>query len=548
MKKKGKTASIVLSIMMLMQVLAITSFAAEKELTWSIEPFEGKIIGADYESDYSLENFVFCDNETNKYGIMDKSGNVILNAQLDFTGILHFCGDKYMRVYKKDENGTKYAIYNSKGEAVIDFGFYDGIEMISDNIVIAKKGELYGIVSPDGKVRTDFIYSEIRALMEQQYMYDDINYVCAKKDGKYGVIDADGKVIIPFEHDAIIKTIWDGKFYTVGNGYPGQSTYLMDTNGKILVDGDIRQINCDDKVISVAFRNEASPSIYVDKDGKILENYSDSSVIDGYNISFETDKYYCIHKEGKYGLADKNMNILIPVQNYRIYKIDGSDEIFRVQEKEFEDEVYVDANGNPINYLSNYSPISSTKSGYIIAQDKKSYNYGMIDKTGSILIPFEYSSIREIKDGVFFIEAHSKRTGIAEFGTGKKVKDTFEGLILKIDSKTATAFNKDVEMDVAPIIRNGRTMLPARFVAENLGAEVSWDETSQTVTIGEGTHPLKITIGSSEIKVGPYARTIDSPAFIENGRTYVPVRVLAENLGADVSWEQETQTVKILKK
>ena len=506
---------------MLMQIFAITSFAETKELTWVSEPFKGKIIGANYGFDYSLENFVFYDDETKKHGIMDRSGNVIVNAQLEFKGILYFYGDQYMQVYKNKEDGygRMDAIFNSKGEIVIDFGVYDRMEKISDDIIIAKKGDLYGIVSPTGKVRTDFIYSEISWLIQNQYMYDDINYVCAKKDGKYGVIDADGKVIIPFEHDDTIYSFDKG--YMVGRlGSAAEKTYYLDLNGKKV---DISQIKIERK---------------------------ENTFVDDYYIQFETDKYYCIFKDGKYGLADKNMNILIPVQYYGLYQSGVSDEIFRVKESEntLDTGIYVDKKGNPIDYLNNYSELRSTKSDYIIGKDKENENYGMIDKTGNILIPFEYSFINEITDDMFVIETYSKKTGIAEFGTGKKIKDTFEGLILKIDDKTATAFNEDVEMDVAPIIRNGRTMLPARFVAENLGAEVSWDGASQTVTISKGAYPLKITIGSSEVKIGPYTSKIDSPAFIENGRTYVPVRLIAENLGADVFWEQDTQTVKILKK
>ena len=54
---------------------------------------------------------------------------------------------------------------------------------------------------------------------------------------------------------------------------------------------------------------------------------------------------------------------------------------------------------------------------------------------------------------------------------------------LSIGSNSASVFGTPKESDVAPLIRNGRTMLPARFVAENLGATVSWDGVNQIVTI-----------------------------------------------------------------
>ena len=154
----------------------------------------------------------------------------------------------------------------------------------------------------------------------------------------------------------------------------------------------------------------------------------------------------------------------------------------------------------------------------------------------------------EMSKNLFVLETYTGKTGVAEFGNGKKVKDTFDGIILKIDSNEAKAFNQSVTIDAAPIVRNGRTMLPARFIAENLGETVSWDADTQTVTIGSGMHPLCITIGAPEAKVGPYPLKLDAPAFVENNRTYTPVRVIAEKLGANVFWDQETQTVKILRK
>lgn len=56
-------------------------------------------------------------------------------------------------------------------------------------------------------------------------------------------------------------------------------------------------------------------------------------------------------------------------------------------------------------------------------------------------------------------------------------------IILTINDKTAIVNGEAVENDVAPLIANSRTYNPARFVEENLGASVEWDEEAQTVTI-----------------------------------------------------------------
>ena len=96
-------------------------------------------------------------------------------------------------------------------------------------------------------------------------------------------------------------------------------------------------------------------------------------------------------------------------------------------------------------------------------------------------------------------------------------------------------------------------MLPARFVAENLGAAVEWDAENRVVTI-TGKHlktgeavTIEITIGSDHAKVNGKLIKLDSAAFIENNRTYTPVRFIAENLGAEAEWNEGERKVIITK-
>lgn len=126
-------------------------------------------------------------------------------------------------------------------------------------------------------------------------------------------------------------------------------------------------------------------------------------------------------------------------------------------------------------------------------------------------------------------------------------------IILTIGKKSALVFGKTKENDVAPKIVNNRTMLPARFVAENLGANVSWDDERKLVTIN-GKHlksneniTILIYINSDIAYVNGKEVGLDSPAFIENNRTYTPIRFIAENLGASVEWFESEQKAVITK-
>ena len=102
-------------------------------------------------------------------------------------------------------------------------------------------------------------------------------------------------------------------------------------------------------------------------------------------------------------------------------------------------------------------------------------------------------------------------------------------------------------LDAAPIIRQDRTMLPVRFVAENLGATVAWDEETSTATLTCGDIEIKITIGATTATINGEEKPLDAPAFIENSRTYLPVRFVAEALGAAVAWDGATSTATLTK-
>ena len=121
--------------------------------------------------------------------------------------------------------------------------------------------------------------------------------------------------------------------------------------------------------------------------------------------------------------------------------------------------------------------------------------------------------------------------------SGVELKMTLNKTDYTVNGETKT-------MDVAPI---SGTMLPVRYVATALGAEVLWDGATSTATLKTADVEIKITIGAATATVNGEAVTLDSPAFIENDRTYMPVQFVAEKLGATVNWDEATSTATITK-
>jgi hypothetical protein len=119
--------------------------------------------------------------------------------------------------------------------------------------------------------------------------------------------------------------------------------------------------------------------------------------------------------------------------------------------------------------------------------------------------------------------------------------------------------------DQAPVIVDGRTLVPVRGVFEELNFYVGWDESTKTVTLRRirsisGNSPdmllrfteeVFITIGSdvfqydSTLIYAPQNHVLDVPAQIINGRTMLPIRALVESIGYSVEWDSATQTVLI---
>ena len=103
--------------------------------------------------------------------------------------------------------------------------------------------------------------------------------------------------------------------------------------------------------------------------------------------------------------------------------------------------------------------------------------------------------------------------------------------------------------DAKPFIdSNGRTLIPVRFVTESLGATVEWNEKYQEVKIKKDNVNISIMINDRDIVVNGRIKTMDTKAIIKDGRTFVPIRYVAEELGATVGWDPNTRTVIITTK
>ena len=121
----------------------------------------------------------------------------------------------------------------------------------------------------------------------------------------------------------------------------------------------------------------------------------------------------------------------------------------------------------------------------------------------------------------------------------------------KIENQDVTVYinNQRIYFDKEPIIENNRTLVPMRRIFEELGAEVTWDNETQTAAAVRNGIEVKITIGSDVMYKNGEAIQLDAGArLIDDGYTFVPLRAVSEAFGCDVQWNEELQTVDIATK
>lgn len=107
---------------------------------------------------------------------------------------------------------------------------------------------------------------------------------------------------------------------------------------------------------------------------------------------------------------------------------------------------------------------------------------------------------------------------------------------------------KSIVSDVAPFIDNNRTLVPIRVISENLGYSVNWDNQTRKVTVKNNDKSIELTIGKKEVNINGTNSSIDVAPMIKSERTFVPLRFISESFDNDVNWDNNTRTVIINKK
>lgn len=145
----------------------------------------------------------------------------------------------------------------------------------------------------------------------------------------------------------------------------------------------------------------------------------------------------------------------------------------------------------------------------------------------------------EIVGGSYDAKANAVVGYVVEEGSYFVVeKESLTTISMQIGNNGVVLNNENKILDAAPLISQNRTMVPLRFIAEAFGANVSWAQDTKTVTIVIDGKGLTMRINQELEGFG-------AAPIISNGRTMVPIRYISEELGANVIWVPSARTVAI---
>lgn len=173
-------------------------------------------------------------------------------------------------------------------------------------------------------------------------------------------------------------------------------------------------------------------------------------------------------------------------------------------------------------------------------------DYYILDELGDLyLYDSKYSTIKKVEENIeYFTSGSMNYYAVDENGQilSNSMAFTSDDWIL---TTNITYNGNKINSNVPPYVKDGRTLAPIRAILEALGMTVAWDGTTQTATAVKADITISVTINSNIAVVNGVQKTLDVPAEITNGRTFVPVRFFAEALNMNVDWDGYTKTVII---
>lgn len=482
-----------------------------------------------------------------------------------------------------NEKGS--AIINKYGQVVSEFT--ENQKRITQNGLVAVLGDnnYIGFFNNKGEQVTDFIYDAFVDTHEKSHI-TQIGYLShltgypsggdgisdlipVSLNGKFGYINNYGTTVIPHKyeyaygfHQGIAMICADGVLSDYGTYTNGKYGFIKETGEEILPPDSYWLATYFQKDRGYASAgNGVNDAVLIDKDGNIFKCDSD-----GY--APVADYIFLTYEYGRYSVVDKNKNTVIPwtwcngigyynnrfIYNNEIHNL-NNELIFRAPEGA---SLFTKMTDYDDNFLYIKLPHPEIDGDSLI---------GLLDMNGNTIVEPIYQTVLDLGEGIIYARSESENF-LFDYSGKKLMKlngqidydfshngffalkdfDTMKfGIAVNPLIHPKVYLNKEKVRfsDAYPFIENGRTLVPLRAVFEMLGAEVSWDNDTSTVTVKKDDKIISMAVGNKMIKVNNEESTIDASPKLIDDRVFIPLRAFSESLGLEVNWNEEEYIIDL---
>jgi len=416
MKKKYKIIIGIILILILVGIAFIIMYQKKKKSNLADEIEQVK------------EYNYFILKQEEKYGVIDKTGNIIITPEYSEVKIPN--PEKGIFVCYQEEN-TK--VCNERNEEILTQ--YSEIKPIRLKNIVSdlmyeksvfqyKKDGKYGLINFDGKEITKPIYDEIDSLAYKE------GELLVKQNEKYGVINIKGKELIEIKYDKIEID----EYYTDENHYQyagyivsvttqeGYRYGYLNYEKKEILETEYNEIT---RVTDI--QDNENTYLICAKNGQygivkneeiILENEYQSI---RYN---DTNKLFVVEKSKKYGVVNQKGEQILPVE-YKQIDITG---MYLYAQKEQESVVY-NCDGTQVAMDSNVAILNTNNEKYKIKiNNQNKTQYGIIDEEGNQLVEEKYNYMQHLYENYFIVSDENGKLGIIDDKDNRKIEINYESL------------------------------------------------------------------------------------------------------------------------
>lgn len=388
--------------------------------------------------------------QNGKYGVIDKSGNIVIDADYEAVQIPNPSKDIFICIKEYNQDTKEYAtvVYNGKKEEILSN--YNNVQAVAiftninstpyeRSVLTYKENGKYGLIDLQGKEITKPIYDEISSINYKEGTF------LVKQNEQEGIINMKGKTIIKCEYESVTSDNYYNEdqnnekagFIVSKKTDDGYRYGYINYRGSKIVKPiftqleRVTEISDDKKIYFIAFKDGQAGLL---KNNKEIVNYEYEDI--QYNVLSDV---FIIQRNGKYGATTREGKTILYPEYSSVYT--GGIYINAVKDNVIE---VFDLQGNKIETDIN-SKIKTENSNYYITIDKNNI-YKVVDANENVIINNDYNYM-EYLPGDYFIVARDSKNGVVDIN-GKSVIELKYDSISRINETNIlqAETNKSIEL------------------------------------------------------------------------------------------------------